>query len=73
MTRRTLSLNMTPAQGQSIDEIVTPACQNCRFWDGDLCRKRPPFIDWQAELGFGRWPKTMPESWCGDFKRLPIK
>ena len=38
-------------------------CDNCRFFDGSLCRRYPPKV---IVPSGGMWPVVMPEDWCGE-------
>ena len=70
MNKRTLTLKLPKAQGVTADDCVERICENCRFYDGLFCRHRAPY--WNAVTGEAIWPTVDKDSWCGQFKRLPI-
>jgi len=41
------------------------ACERCRFWDRESCRRFPPVA--VERNGFHGWPQTHARAWCGEF------
>lgn len=53
-------------------------CSNCRFWreypktlgfdgKGD-CHKNAPVVAGTSESGYGCWPDTKSNDWCGEWE-----
>lgn len=57
------------------DALRTPCCANCRFHNGEECRRYPPQVYYQAKDNVAVWlfPDTMSDDWCGEWRarRVP--
>lgn len=37
------------------------------------CRRMPPqYLIWDTDIADSRWPRTQPDDWCGEWKRMEL-